>query len=362
MTGGVAGYAAISARVRVKYSRLLGASEMRLLAEAADLGSLLDGLKRTAYGPVIESLKQRDSTLPSVIAALRSYLAAEARSVIRAAPGPSRPVLVQLHRRHEVNNLKAVLRGIAAGKPPEGEGLLWDRIQLLLFPFGESTVIPAEGMIEAGNIVAAVELLRGTPYHEVLSFALKRYSAEQSLFPVEVALDLGYWRRLWQEARKLAGEDQTQAIRVIGSLVDANNLMWAIRYRVYKHLSEEELINYTLPFGRRIHDEDIRAIAAGGDIGSIVARLYPELHDVGELVEEPRSGLPRLEIELKRTVARRCMAAFLGNPFHIGLPLAYMILHELEIQDLIVLLEAKSSGAAAEEFQPYLLMGSGVPA
>jgi len=131
--------------------------------------------------------------------------------------------------------------------------------------------------------------------------------------------------------------------------------MWAIRYRVYQQLSEEELINYTLPFGFHVHDEDIRAIAAGADIASVVARLYTDLHDVNTLLEEPKAGLPELELRLKRHVMRECMAAFVGNPFHIGVPLAYLVLRDLEIQDLTVLIEAKSSQLPAEKFQPYLL-------
>jgi hypothetical protein len=43
--------------------------------------------------------------------------------------------------------------------------------------------------------------------------------------------------------------------------MDMNNLMWVIRY-VYYQLSEEELINYTLPFGFHVRDEDVRAITA----------------------------------------------------------------------------------------------------
>jgi vacuolar-type H+-ATPase subunit C/Vma6 len=210
-------------------------------------------------------------------------------------------------------------------------------------------------MIEAGNVGTAVDLLRGTSYYNTLSFAMKRYSAEQSLFPLEVALDLDYWRRLWQEARRLLGQDQEQALRVIGSLVDMNNLMWAIRYRVYHQLSEEELINYTLPFGYHVRDEDIRAIAAGADIASIVGRIYPGITDANALLEEPRSGLPRLELHLKRHVMGQCMAAFVGDPFHIGLPLAYLVLSDLEIQDLTVLIEAKSAQVANEKFAPYLV-------
>jgi vacuolar-type H+-ATPase subunit C/Vma6 len=51
----------------------------------------------------------------------------------------------------------------------------------------------------------------------------------------------------------------------------------------------------------------------------------------------------------------QCLAAFIGNPFHIGLPLAFLVLSNLEIQDLTVLIEAKASGMPEEEYLPYIL-------
>jgi vacuolar-type H+-ATPase subunit C/Vma6 len=49
------------------------------------------------------------------------------------------------------------------------------------------------------------------------------------------------------------------------------------------------------------------------------------------------------------------VAAFIGDPFHIGIPLAYLLLSDFEVQDLIVLIEAKSSSAADEDYRPLLL-------
>jgi V/A-type H+-transporting ATPase subunit C len=358
MTGGVSGYAAINARVRVMYSGLLNTEKFATLSEAPDLPSLVGLLKRTVYGPYLESLKEKEITSRGIAYHIKNKLADAYQSVIHMAPENTRPLLVQLYRYYEVTNLKAVLRGIGMSPNRDVETSLWDRVRGVLFPFGSMTVLSAEAMVEAGSVASAVELLQGTSYYDVLSFAMKRYSAEQSLFPLEVALDLNYWRKLWQEARLLLGEDQGQALRVVGSLIDLNNLMWAIRYRVYQQLSEEELINYTLPFGYHIGDDDIRAIAAGADIGSVVERVYPNISDVESILNEPRSGLPRLELELKRHLMEQCMAAFVGNPFHIGVPLAYLVLSDLEIQDLIVLIEAKSSKLSDEEFRPYLLKTS----
>ncbi len=137
--------------------------------------------------------------------------------------------------------------------------------------------------------------------------------------------------------------------------MDVNNLMWVIRYKVYHGLSEEEVINYTLPFGFHVRDEDVRAIAAGADLPPVVGRVFPGIPDLNALLEEPRTGLPKLEIELKRRLMQQCLSAFTGNPFHIGVPLAFLVLSDLEIQDLTVLIEAKSTEMPEEEFLPYML-------
>ena len=197
-----------------------------------------------------------------------------------------------MYRYYEIGNLKAVLRAIVTVSTWNTETALWDRVRDVLFPFSES-VLPAQAMVESGSVATAVDLLHGTPYEETLSFAMKRYSSEQNLFPIEVALDLSYWRRLWSEAQKLTGQDREHSVRIIGSLLDMNNLMWAIRYRVYHKLSEEEVINYTLPFGYRVKDSDIRAIAAGADTASVINRVFPGLPDVNALLENPQTGLPK---------------------------------------------------------------------
>jgi V/A-type H+/Na+-transporting ATPase subunit C len=354
MASGISGYASLNARVRILYSRLLSPAEYAALVDAPDLAALLQHLRATAYGPQLESLREGAPSPRSVVFALRNRLAADDQGLVQTAPDPARRILRQLYRHYELANLKATLRGIAIGSASAADGTLWDRVSQLLFPYGPTTVLPAERMIEASGIAAAVDLLKGTDYAEVLGFALQRFNAEQSLFPLEVALDLHYWRRLWMEAMKLQGLDQRQAMRVIGSLLDMNNLMWAIRYRIYQQLSEEELINYTLPFGYRLRDQDIRAVAAGADIGALVTRLYPALGDVRPLLDEPKHGLPLLEVALKRRIIQECEAAFLGDPFHVGVPLAYLVLHDFELQDLTLLVEAKQSQMPSNRYVPFL--------
>jgi V/A-type H+/Na+-transporting ATPase subunit C len=353
LTGGASGYAAIHSRVRVMYSTLLSPQKLADLANAPDLSSLVGLLKDTPYGSYLEGLEDKDLTPKQVIHQIQKRLSDVYITLIHAAPAHTRSLLTELFRHFEIGNLKAVLRAIVTNSS-------WEQVRDILFPLGSLAKLPAEKMLEAGTIEAAVAQLTNTPYYDTLSHALKRYTEERSLFPLEVALDLDFWRTLWINANRLPGQDRTQALRIIGPLVDMNNLMWAMRYRVYHHLSEEEIINYTLPFGYRVRDEDIRAIAAGADIARIVMKIYPGLRNVDELLQEPERGLPKLELQLQRRLRQQLNAVFTGYPFHIGLPLAFVLLNELELQDLTVLIEAKASGKAPAEFMPYLLMTTNV--
>jgi V/A-type H+-transporting ATPase subunit C len=347
----VSKYANINTRVRIMYSLLLSPSALDGLCEAPDLGTLVSLLQETPYGLYLTGVEESSLTSRHLLFKVKERLADNYLTIIRSVPPHARPLLKQLYRHFEVDNLKAVLRGIVSGAS-------WERVRFVLFPLGSFTVLPAQDMVEASSMEAAIEKLLQTPYHATLSHALERYRAEQSLFPLEVSLDLSYWRMMWECVGQLHGQDRSKALRLIGSLVDMNNLMWAIRYRVYHNLAEEEIINYTLPFGYHVKDDDIRAIAAGAEIAPLVTRLYPGVHNVEDLFRDPQTGLPLLELQLQRHVADECRAAFVGDPFNIGIPLAYLVLNELEIQNLTVLFEAKSSAISVKDFRPYLLMGN----
>jgi V/A-type H+-transporting ATPase subunit C len=333
------------------YSTLLTPEQGASLRDTPDLQGLVVLLKNTPYGPYLEGVEDKDITPKWAIHQIKHRLADVYLTIIHSVPAHTRSLVIQLFRHYEIDNLKAILRGIVTNSS-------WEQVQEILFPLGSFSLLPAQQMLESGNVEAAIAQLSSTPYYDTLNHALKRYSEEHSLFPLEVALDLSYWNKLWAKANQLPGRDRADAMRVIGPLVDMTNLMWAIRYRVYYRLSEEEIINYTLPFGHRVRDEDIRAIAAGGEFVRILDRLYPGLSNIETLLEEPEQGLPKLELQLQRRMRRQLHEVFTSYPFQIGLPLAFAVLNELEVQDLTVLIGAKAAQMPAERFTPYLLMST----
>jgi vacuolar-type H+-ATPase subunit C/Vma6 len=175
---------------------------------------------------------------------------------------------------------------------------------------------------------------------------------------------------------RLRGADQDWARRLVGNRLDTLNITWAFRYRIYYHLSEEEIINYTLPYGYRSDDMVLRAIASGAGIRDVIAMVWgegvaefagltaggsaQEGTSAGESSEaSSRDNLRAFEVALARLECRLARSPFRGHPFHVGLLLGYLLLKECEAHDLITLAESKAEELPAREIEPHLVSYSG---
>jgi vacuolar-type H+-ATPase subunit C/Vma6 len=345
-------YSVIHAVTRALYADLLSKSAWQSLIQTPDYDTVLDLLSKTTYAFYLD-INRSLLTPRRVVYQIRQHLVDVYAKLIRLASPAAGKVIQTLWHHYEVDNIKAALRGNEARAS-------WDQVLHLLYPMDRHTVVGVDLlrlMVDAPDMEHAVDVLAGLSYHQILVHALTRYHEEKNLFPLEVALDLGYRRLLWDSIFALKGLDRKMALRTIGTVLDSDNLLWAIRYRVYHHLSEEEIINYTLSVGYEVSDHDIRTIARGGDIADVVFRIYPELTaELSGVVLDTGGGLRQLERALYKLALARCRKAFIGYPFHIGIPLGYVWLNENEIRDLTIIVEAKAAGTPPEKFVPMLVM------
>lgn len=341
-------YSPIHSRTRALMSQLLAPEDWELLYTVKDFEGLVMLLRGSIYAPYLENFDTVNLTPRRAVYEIRKHLTDSYRNLISISKAPLKSVLSELLKIYEVDNLKAALRGILIGES-------WDRVRHTLFPLGEFGNLPCEAMMATGNLEEAIELLKGSAYYDPLSRGVIRYKQENNLFVLEVVLDLDYWRRLWKQCRSFTQSDWVQVRPLVGTMMDMNNLLWALRYRIYYHLSEEEIINYTLPFGYQIADEQIRWIAAGGDMGPVLGTLYPDYPMLNDFNNDPQRNLPFLEHWLARRSIDVCRKSFAGYPFHAGIPIAYLHLLAMEIEDLTVLIEAKSMELPLNRFKKFLL-------
>lgn len=341
----VTGYARANAAIRAMVSRLLSVEERRRLITAPSLPDAVRQLETGPYAADMAALAGQRGVLLPIEKALEHNLVSAYDRVIHLLSGGPRAMVEALLRRLEVENLKAILRGLVTNAKRED-------IERVLLPLDGYSRLPVAELLTASTLAEAIDVLGELPYARLLHQVAERFEHERSLFPIEVALDLGYHRHLWAAVTNLTGRDREIAGRIIGTRFDATNVAWTLRYKVIYHLSAEEIFNYTLPYGYHINDRIIRRMGAAPDLAGVIAAL-PEPYR-GLLQPLAEEGIWLIEVVLNRYLWREARNALSGYPFQIGTVLGYLYLKEAESHDIKAILEGKRYERSPGEIETFL--------
>ena len=343
-------YAAANAHVHGLISQLIPPAVRAELLAAPDLPAVVGLLRQSWYAGALAAVDAGEPDRAHLERVLWSHLAAAVRRPLRMLQGPARELLDWYWRRFEIENLKTILRGVQYGVPPE-------QFQASLIPLGAASSLPWTTLAAAESVFAVVERLGASVYGAFLARALDRYRREGLLFVLEVALDLGYDQRLLQLIDQLHGRDKSEARRFLGTRLDADNLLWAYRYRIYAGFLPEEILNYTLQRGLKVDVDVVRAIALGAPLPDVVRQVWgdgvPGMETLYDLPD--RTALPRLEVLLQRYLHVLAQRTWQAYPLHLGTVLAYQVLVEDEMRDLMAIVEGKAFAWTAERLRPYLI-------
>jgi V/A-type H+-transporting ATPase subunit C len=341
MIGELRRYAAANARVRSLLPTLLGRSGLESLSTYPSRGAVLDALLRTPYAsPVPASPPERGAL---------EHLVSAARAVLRLLPDPERAFLRTYLLHYEIENLKLVIRAVHCREP-------WGQVAPYILGLPGLATVDPHALAEARDIRDLVERLATTPYGPALRGALHRLR-EAGPFALEVAVELDYYDRLWAAADTLRPTDAARARHLLGILFDVLNVGWIVRYRDALGLSPEEILNYTLRQGRWVTLEVRRALAGAPGFGdpdhtwevALARTPYAPL-----LATAQGPGFDAAASLLWRFLAAESQRMLIGYPFHIGVPLGFLLTQEIEIRDLQIVLAGKSIGVPGPDIVDHL--------
>jgi V/A-type H+-transporting ATPase subunit C len=346
-------YAAAGAQVHALSSRLLTPAMWGELQTAKGLMETLNRLRMSDYLDLLPDSGQIGS-LELVESRLSGRGAANTRRVMTFLDGAARNLVGVWFRHYELENIKALFRAI-------DQGMDADVIRRFLVPLGDYTSLPWEALIHETSVSALIERFTQTHYINPLRAAYRMYERDRSMFPIEVALDIRYYRDVAAAMDRLGGTERAVAVRLFGTRLDMLNILWALRYRVYYHLSAEEIVNYTLWHTVHTDVDMIREIALGADPREIVERIWGrdaiDLSQLADFGSNEVRLLPRMELLLERYWRRLALREVWSSALHFGAVLGYIVVQEIEILDLISLLEAKGMGWNYERIGQHLIRG-----
>ncbi|MBN2414749.1 V-type ATPase subunit [bacterium] len=341
--GAVGTYGFLNARVRALRSELLSRDVYRSLLSAEHLRDFLEALSHTHLAPLVERFG-----LHSPEALERELFYEEVRrlrNIERYAEGPPGRLLAVLLERYEIEKLKQLLR-LWMQPQESGEEAIREKV---IHEYSPDAILQAESI---GDIV---QVLKGTPYADLLERSIPDFRARKSVFPLELSLEKYVFGRLQEIGTSLPKTDGAIFRRLAGLEIDLKNLDWIHRFKTYYELSAAEIDTMLLSGGYRLAAKDIRNYLAGEHLAEIIVKLSR-----GRSVRFPgnlEGDIPfeSLEFFYELLLFEEARRAFMAFPFSIGAVLGYFYLVRFEMRNLRILLEGKQYRLPPEEIESMLI-------
>jgi len=334
-------YAFINAKLRAKISKIFTHEFYETLSKSKSLDEAVQLFTNTEYDSVIEVYNQTGN-INSVELHLKQLEIQSMKGLEKHLNDDLLNLIKVFLYQFEIEQLKNILR------------LWYDRAmrdrdisEQILFLDRTSIVhtLNIDGIITSESIQSVVENLRGTPYAEVIQKRLIDFENKKNLFPVEIALDHYFYELLFHELQNIKGNDYEIAQRLLGVQIDVQNINWILRFKEFYSMPIDEVLKYKIPYGFHVNDSQLKSAFEEKDLnqflGSLVRKKYSNLNSL--LMTESsqaHSKLILMERILDEILQFEIKHILMGDPFTIGILLAYFIIKQNEIKKIITVLNA----------------------
>jgi len=331
----VSKYSLVNAKVRARLSTLLTPAQIDRLAEARDLAEFYAALADSIYRDIFD--QPEISFDPRVGERLLIEREIEWTSeLLKDLRSPEKDLVSHFLEKYEIENLKTALR-IREGNRDLGEMKYLVRKRL---PHS----LPYQAIAESGSLEDALSYLAGTPYLKAVNEVIDDYREKKTLFPVEINLEIDYYRRLKGKVEALGKRDREIARKLIGLEIDRTNLAWLVRLKFYYDVPAGDLFEYNIPGGYRMTSDRLRRSFRAETLKEVLnLALESSFKNASEILVrgEELSKLYLLEIILWNYLIAEAKRTLGGFPFTIGTILSYLILKRTEVRNLITILNGK---------------------
>jgi V/A-type H+-transporting ATPase subunit C len=353
-------YASSLGRIKAQLPSFLPKDLYNTLASAPDVGEIAKLLEPTPYGPYLGQAAATYRGADLVEVAVNRFFVQRNRMALDVAPFAGRPIVQAYLRRWDIQNLAAILAAKVQGR------VLTEEETFLVSPrelpagllAGPMVLDDFRLLMQAPTVEAVVQGLVKFGYGAVLLPLVENFQRTKDIFPMLSALDRYYYAQLLEATRYFQGDEWT-VLQFIQSEIDVRNILLLLKGRDAGFAPE-------VVFARFID---------GGGFGRAAAQdLYSTARDVPDLVQalEPRAprladGLERyrtdhslvgFEAALTRQRAIDQMKQLRTYPLSLSVIFAFLLLGELERNDLQRIVYAKAYGVPRDQFEPLLVSPS----
>ncbi len=220
----VADFGYVNARVRGLRSRLLPEGFFGEQVAGEGFATLSGALAQSPYARELEEARGDHGPLAAVDAALARNFVRVTQMLLDVSSGAAHDLIALLLRRYDLANLKAVVRGLHAGREA-------DATMVAVLPAGSLGVGVLRTMAGAADPASAGQVLAVAkhPLAEAFRKAAADYGADGDLLRFEIALDRAFYAAWRADAARSPASVGFR--RLVQAELDSANLRTALKLR-----------------------------------------------------------------------------------------------------------------------------------
>ena len=328
------------ARVMVMKGRLLDRGDYDRLARLS-LTGIIKLLQDTDYRAEIDRLAIRHEGIALLEHALHANLIAT-YTKLRSISSEELTTLFDAYLlRHDVQNIKDILRGLHAGLP---KSRIAEMVSPVCFTQEEYDELLSAGTIE--DVLSRLQFIPLSAFED----GLARYGAFKSLDLIEAVLDQHFFLRMLAAAKQIPQQGQLLRNMLLQE-IDLLNLKAILRLRA-ADVAAEHVEKVVIFRGGRLKPALLRRL-----LHLDLAQALQECGGTpyGELFKGA-ADLTSLEVKIDRYLLRHSLAFIHGHPLPANIIVGYLFAKEVEVRNLRLLGKATHLGLGQDFVQEGLVV------
>ncbi len=326
-------------------TRLLTREDYQKLLQTKTLEEVIDYLIKINYDEELSKLPREELTVPRIEKVLMQNWVNHVYLLYSTATvGELRNLIYSYARVFEVENLKKIILWKAKRKPFRKEDLQY----LIPIPRRLAT-INFEALAKTRDLKQLIDYLELTIYGENLKNALEKYEETKQVLFFEKALEESYREVMFKTTLRLSGTEKELTERYYKTRFILKNLMviFVLKSAGYTQKEIRELI---IPFrGDELLKKVLKAKTTQESLKILSSAKYWKMMETAAEEYEKTREIGFIEDTVTRALENLAIELMEKDYFGIGFLFGYLILKEIEIQNLVKIINSKARGLSVKE-------------
>jgi V/A-type H+-transporting ATPase subunit C len=347
-------YAYANARVKTMQSDLLSRAKIESLASMKDFGEIIHELNETVYKEDLTSLSVKYSNADLLEAAINRHLVRVFKTVLALTPEDAKDVMALILGKWDIHNIELIISSKALGYSfgPQSDVFLVSSYDYPLGPIaGALSYYDLKNLIDMKDISGVVEWVERR-YGGDFEPYLEKYRSEGNIGPLLLEIELVYLRKLIASVQEKAGTEM-RVLSVLKARIDEKNIVALLKGKE-RNFNIQDISKFTVE-GGNLNKAFLNELYRSGTVEELVENLRSYYDLTEALPEYKQRGLVAIENALNKRIIQRSINSLKVAPPSLSSVVGYVMLKELEVENLTKIIRGKENGVSESEIKASLI-------